>query len=76
MDLTFFAASLANLLLSIAYTVVSLFFGVFAIKLIDRYLLKKIDIEEELKNKNIAVAIFASSLLVFVAIIISFGLRA
>lgn len=76
MDFTFLAASLANLLLSIAYTVVSLFFGVYAIKLIDHYLLKKIDIEDELKKNNTSVAIFASSLLVFVAIIISFGLRA
>lgn len=76
MDLTFLAASLANLLLSIAYTVVSLFCGVYAIKLIDRYLLKKVDIEDELKKNNLSVAIFASSLLVFVAIIISFGLRA
>lgn len=76
MDTSFLLASLANLLLSIAYTVISLFCGVFAIKLIDRYLLQKIDIEDELKKNNLAVAIFASSLLLFVAIIISFGLRA
>ncbi|MBC2606352.1 DUF350 domain-containing protein [Pelagicoccus albus] len=76
MDFHFFVASLANLLLSITYTVVSLFCGVYAIKLIDRFLLKKIDMEEELKKNNISVAIFAASLLLFVAIIISFGLRA
>lgn len=76
MDINFLLASLTNLLLSIAYTVVSLFCGVYAIKLIDHFLLKKIDIEEELKKNNLAVAIFASSLLVFVAVIISFGLRA
>ena len=76
MDLNFLLASLANLLLSVAYTIISLFCGVIAIKLIDRYLLRKIDIEEELKKNNTSVAIFASSLLLFVAIIISFGLRA
>jgi len=76
MDFNFLAASLANLLLSVAYTIVSLFFGVYAIKLIDRFLLKKIDIEEELKKNNLSVSIFAASLLLFVAIIISFGLRA
>lgn len=75
MDINFFLASLANLLLSIAYTVISLFCGVYAIKFIDHFLLKKIDIEEELKKNNTSVAIFASSLLIFVAIIISFGLR-
>ncbi|MFC0534816.1 DUF350 domain-containing protein [Pelagicoccus mobilis] len=76
MDLNFLLASFANLLLSVTYTIISLFFGVYAIKLIDRYLLRKIDIEEELKKNNISVAVFASSLLIFVAIIISFGLRA
>lgn len=76
MDIHFLLASLANLLLSVTYTVISLFCGVYAIKLIDHYLLKKIDIEEELAKNNLSVAIFAASLLLFVAIIISFGLRA
>ncbi|EDY85196.1 hypothetical protein VDG1235_4831 [Verrucomicrobiia bacterium DG1235] len=75
MDFNFLLASFANLLLSVTYTVISLFCGVYAIKLIDHFLLKKIDIEEELKKNNTSVAIFASSLLIFVAIIISFGLR-
>ncbi len=76
MDITFLLASFANLLLSVTYTIISLFCGVYAIKVIDKYLLKKIDIEEELAKNNLSVAIFASSLLLFVAIIISFGLRA
>ncbi len=76
MDLNFLLASLANLLLSVTYTIISLFCGVFAIKMVDRFLLKKIDMEEELAKNNISVAIFAASLLLFVAIIISFGLRA
>lgn len=42
---------------------------------IDRKLLHKVDIEEELKKGNIAVAIFASTILLFVALIVSFGLR-
>lgn len=76
MDINFLLASFANLLLSVTYTIISLFCGVYAIKVIDKYLLKKIDIEEELAKNNMSVAIFASSLLLFVAIIISFGLRA
>ncbi|MBD5778398.1 DUF350 domain-containing protein [Pelagicoccus sp. NFK12] len=76
MDMQFLLASFANLLLSVTYTIISLFCGVYAIKMIDRFLLKKIDIEEELGKNNISVAIFAASLLLFVAIIISFGLRA
>ncbi len=76
MDLNFLFASLANLLLSVTYTIISLFCGVFAIKMVDRFLLRKIDMEEELAKNNISVAIFAASLLLFVAIIISFGLRA
>ena len=75
MDTAFLLASLANLLIGVAYTVTSLIAGVLAIKFVDRYLLRKVDIEQELKANNVAVAIFASSLLFFVAIIISFGLR-
>ncbi|MFC6439016.1 DUF350 domain-containing protein [Bowmanella sp. JS7-9] len=68
-------ASLINLSVNLLYTLVALFIAVVALITIDRKLLKNIDIQEELKNKNIAVAIFASSIMLFVALIISFGFK-
>lgn len=68
-------ASLINLSVNLLYTLVALFIAVVALITIDRKLLKNVDIQEELKNKNIAVAIFASSIMLFVALIISFGFK-
>ena len=73
MELEFFSASAINLAVNLAYTVIALFIGVKALLVIDERLLKNVDIEEELKNGNIAVSIFASTILIFVAIIIAFG---
>lgn len=75
MSVEFLAASLFNLGVNISYTIIALLVGVFALKFIDRQLLTKIDIEEELKNGNLAVAIFASTILLFVALIVSFGFK-
>ncbi|MFN3714742.1 MAG: DUF350 domain-containing protein [Alcanivoracaceae bacterium] len=72
----FFLATLFNLSINLIYTIVALMVGVLALKFVDRRLLDKVDIEEELKNNNIAVAIFASTILLFVALIVSFGFKA
>lgn len=68
-------ATLINLGTNLIYTLVALALGVSALLFIDRKLLHKVDIEEELKKGNIAVAIFASTILMFVALIVSFGLH-
>ena len=75
MSVEFFAASLFNLGINISYTIIALLMGVYALKFIDRQLLTRLDIEEELKNGNVAVAIFASTILLFVALIVSFGFK-
>jgi len=75
MEFDFFSASLINLAINISYTLISLVVAVYALILIDKKLLKGVDIQHELKNNNLAVAIFASSIMLFVAIIISFGLQ-
>lgn len=75
MSTEFFAASLFNLGINISYTIIALLVGVYALKFIDKQLLTKVDIENELKNGNLAVAIFASTVLLFVAIIVSFGFK-
>ncbi len=75
MESAFINASLVNLALNLSYTVISLFVAVAALMAIDKVLLKKLDIQQELANNNIAVAIFCSALMIFVALIICFGLQ-
>ncbi|USD21261.1 DUF350 domain-containing protein [Microbulbifer variabilis] len=75
MQLEFITATLFNLGINLIYTVLALFIGIIALITIDKKLLRTVDIEGELKNGNIAVSIFASTILIFVAIIISFGLK-
>lgn len=59
------------LIVNLVYSVVALFVGVAAIRILDRLVLKKNDLEKEIKAGNLAAAIFASTLLFFVAVIIS-----
>jgi uncharacterized membrane protein YjfL (UPF0719 family) len=75
MEADFVYSTLFNFSVSLAYTVSALLIAVISLKLIDKLLLRKLDIEEELKKNNLAVAIFASSILLFVALIVTIGLR-
>ena len=75
METDFFIATIFNLIMNLIYTIVALFIGILALKIIDKKLLTSIKIEEELKNNNMAVAVFSSTILLFVAFIISFGLK-
>ena len=75
MELEFFTASLINLLVNLSYSILALVVGVYGLLWVDDKLLKNIDLEEEMKEGNIAVAIFASTILIFVALIIAFGFR-
>jgi len=75
MELEFFSASIINLLINLTYTIVALLVGVYGLLWVDKKLLKDIDIQGEMKKGNVAVSIFASTILIFVAIIIAFGFR-
>jgi len=75
MQTEFFLGTIFNLIMNLVYTIVALFIGIFALKIIDKKLLTSVDLEKELKNNNIAVAIFSSTILLFVAFIVSFGLK-
>jgi len=75
MQTEFFLGTIFNLIMNLVYTIVALFIGIFALKIIDKKLLTSVDLQKELKNNNIAVAIFSSTILLFVALIISFGLK-
>ena len=75
METDFFIATIFNLIMNLIYTIVALFIGILALKVIDKKLLTSIEIEEELKNNNMAVAVFSSTILLFVALIVSFGFK-
>ncbi|CZF80904.1 hypothetical protein RN22_07605 [Grimontia sp. AD028] len=71
----FFFASILNLSINLIYTIISLLVGVYALLWVDKKLLKNVDIEEEMKKGNVAVSLFASTILIFVAVIVAFGFR-
>lgn len=75
METSFIYASFANLVINLFYTIAALFTGVIALIIIDKKLIKGIDFQEEMKKGNIAVAIFTSTILIFVALIVSFGFK-
>lgn len=75
MDSSFFIGTLFNLAINLLYTIIALLVGVVALKFVDSALLKNVDIEKQLQDGNLAVAVFASTILLFVAIIVSFGLK-
>ena len=75
MDSSFFIGTLFNLGINLLYTIIALLVGVIALKFVDAQLLKNVDIEKQLQDGNLAVALFASTILLFVAIIVSFGLK-
>ena len=74
MDWQFVLASTTMLIINLVYAVVALVVGLVTIRLLDRFMLKKLDLEQEIKNGNVAAAIFAGTLLLFVAIIVGLAL--
>ncbi|MBP7370407.1 MAG: hypothetical protein KA902_03115 [Arenimonas sp.] len=75
MTTDFLIASFFNMGVNILQTIFALIVGVLGLQFVDKRLLKHLDIEQELQKGNLAVAIFASSIMLFVGIVLSFGLR-
>ncbi len=75
MSSEFLFATLVNLGINLVYTIVALIVAVAALLWVDRKMMPSISFEEELRKGNIAVAIFASSLMFFVALIVTFGFK-
>jgi uncharacterized membrane protein YjfL (UPF0719 family) len=74
MDNEFAKASLMLLAGNLVYALAAVVLGVICLKLVDHFLLKKIDLEEEIKKGNVAAAIFGSTILLFVALLIGLSL--
>ena len=70
MDHQFWKATAITLAINLVYAVVSLVVGVLAVRWIDKRFYPEIDFMEEIKKGNVAAAIFAGVLLLFVALIL------
>jgi len=75
MEAEYLSATYLALGLNLAFTLVTLVFSVILLLAIDKILLKNIDLQTEIKNGNIAAAIFASSIMLFIAIIVGMGIH-
>jgi uncharacterized membrane protein YjfL (UPF0719 family) len=75
MKTDFLYVTIFNLSVNLVYAGLSVVVGVAALVFIDRKLFKKLDFQEEIKQGNIAAAILAATILIFIAIVMSFGLK-
>ena len=75
METEFFSATYLSLALNLIFTLITLVISVLLLLAIDKILLKSINLQEEIKNGNIAAAIFASSIMLFIAIIVGMGIH-
>ncbi|MCJ8499430.1 DUF350 domain-containing protein [Desulfatitalea alkaliphila] len=71
----FLSVTLFNLGINLVYTLVALLVGMAALIFVDKQLFKKICFQEELRKGNMAIALFASAILLFVALIVTFGFK-
>lgn len=75
MSSDFLFATVVNLGINLVYTVVALIVAVVALVWVDKKMMPSISFEDELRKGNIAVAICASSVMLFVALIVTFGFK-
>ena len=69
-ELSLIRASALSLGIHLVFGIVALFVGAIAIKLVDRWILKRIDLEEEIARGNLAAAVFAGSVWIALALIL------
>lgn len=75
METEFFSATYLALALNLIFTIITLIVSVILLLGVDKILLKDINLQNEIKNGNIAAAIFASSIMLFIAIIVGMGIH-
>lgn len=70
MDAAFLRATSITLLVNLLYALVALVVGVLAVRWVDETIYKEIDFVEEIKKGNLAAAIYASVLVLFIGIVL------
>ncbi len=63
-------ANIITMLMNIAYALIALIIGVKALQFIDKKIFPQIDFIEEIKKGNIAAAILAATILIFIAVVL------
>lgn len=71
MDTQFWKATAITLGINLVYALLALVIGVAAFRWIDKRLFPEIDFMEEIKKGNMAAALFAGVLMLFVALILA-----
>jgi uncharacterized membrane protein YjfL (UPF0719 family) len=64
-----------TMVVNLIYTVLAIALAIFAVRLVDDKVFTKIDFQEEIKKGNLAAAILLAAMLLFVAIVVSSGLK-
>ena len=75
MESDFITSTMITLAINLVYTFVSLTLAIGFLLFADKILLKNIDLQIEIKKGNIAASIFASTVLIFIAIIITSNMQ-
>ena len=75
MEAEFISATYFSLGVNLVFTLVTLVVSVLLLLGVDKIMLRGIDLQAEIKKGNIAAAIFASSIMLFIAIIVGMGIR-
>lgn len=70
MDAAFLRATSITLLINLLYALIALLVGVLAVRWVDETIYKEIDFVEEIKKGNLAAAIYASVLVLFIGIVL------
>ena len=72
-ELSLIRASAISLTTHLVFGVITLFVGALAIKAIDKFILRRIDLEEEIARGNLAAAVVAGALWISLAMILTHG---
>lgn len=75
MEADFLNATYITLGLNLLFTTITLVVSVLLLLGVDKILLRDINLQEEIKKGNVAASIFASSIMIFIAIIVGMGIH-
>lgn len=70
-ELSLVRATAISLAVHLVFGVIALFVGALAMKAVDRFVLRRLDLEEEISRGNLAAAVFAGALWIALAIIMT-----
>ena len=64
-----------TMVINLIYTILAIGLAVFAVRMVDEKVFTKIDFQEEIKKGNLAAAVLLAAMLIFIAIVVSSGLK-